>query len=254
MPEPVSEPVPPMSTSDPDSPAPMRIRARGRSFLALVLSPERPLPRWIEALDDQIARSAGFFMGKPVILDLGLLEPDDEGLAGLQEALRERGVRLIGVEGGNPDWPALAGWDWPAAFEGGRASGEVDLPEDGVETPDDAVPPKSARSGAVVYEESVRSGQTVINMEGDLVILGSVASGAEIAAAGSIHVYGNLRGRAVAGIGGAAAARIFVRRMNAELIAIDGYYMMAEEMAADMIGAPVQAMLDDERIVIRKLA
>ncbi|CAI9120891.1 septum site-determining protein MinC [Brytella acorum] len=229
--------------------APLRIRARGRSFLALVLSPERPLARWVEALDEQIARSAGFFAGKPVILDLALLDRSDEGLEGLQEKLVERGVQIVGIEGAARDWPALSGWTWPGSLEGGRASGAVDIPEEAVGRSGEAV--STGRS--LIVTEAVRSGQSVRNLEGDLVVIGSVASGAEIVAAGSIHVYGALRGRAVAGVGGRADARIFARRMDAELLAIDGYYMTAEEMGGELTGQSAQAMLAEERIIVRSV-
>ncbi|WP_369345740.1 septum site-determining protein MinC [Asaia prunellae] len=109
--------------------APMRIRARGRSFLALVLSPEAPLVSWLEGLDNQIARSVGFFSGRPVILDLGLVGQDTEGLDTLQADLKERGIHMIGVESADQNWTALAEWDWPAPLEGGRASGAVAFPE-----------------------------------------------------------------------------------------------------------------------------
>lgn len=236
--------------------APMVIRARGRSFLALVLAPERPIAEWVVALDAQIERSRGFFAGKPVILDLSLLEADDEGLPDLQSALLERGVRLVGIEGANPDWPALAAWDWPEALQGGRASGAVDLPADEDHQSGDpsVTGDLSSSQRTVIWEENIRSGQSVMNLEGDLVVLGSVASGAEIAASGSIHVYGTLRGRAVAGVGGQSEARVFARRMDAELIAVDGYYMTAEEMGDALAGASAQAFLQDERIVVRPLA
>ncbi|NVN12848.1 septum formation inhibitor MinC, partial [Nguyenibacter vanlangensis] len=91
---------------DESSPLP-RIRARGRSFLALVLSPEAALDDWLRGLDAQIARSPSFFVGKPIILDLGLLSADAEGLDGLLAALLARGVRIIAIEGGDRGWPAL---------------------------------------------------------------------------------------------------------------------------------------------------
>ena len=81
--------------------APMRIRARGRSFLALVLSPEAPLNLWLAGLDQQIVRSGGLFSGKPVILDLGLLAADTTGLTTLLDDIRSRGVRIISIEGGD---------------------------------------------------------------------------------------------------------------------------------------------------------
>ena len=75
----------------------------------------------------------------------------------------------------------------------------------------------------------MRSGQSIVFIEGDVTVLGSVGSGAEIVAGGSIHVYGTLRGRAMAGATGNARARIFCHRIEAELLAIDGYYKTADE-------------------------
>ncbi|GBQ63926.1 septum formation inhibitor [Ameyamaea chiangmaiensis NBRC 103196] len=234
-----------------ESPSPTRIRARGRSFLALVLSPEAPLDGWIAGLDAQIARSAQFFAGKPVILDLGLLGPDETGLASLLADIRERGVRVIGVEGADPAWTALRDWDMPTGFAGGRASGPVEIPDEAdAPTPPPEVSGAAARESLLI-EEPVRSGQSVLYPEGDVIVIGSVASGAEITAGGSIHVYGALRGRAIAGVGGHASSRIFAMAMHAELLAIDGFYMTADEMDATVTGAPAQALLEQERIVVR---
>jgi len=224
-----------------------QIRVRGRSFMALVLSPEPPLGSWLQGLDAQLAKSANFFANRPVILDLGLLGPDDEGLAGLFEALKQRGVRIISIEGAEPSWNALSGWDWPLGFEGGRATGPLDVPE---ETEEKA---RQASAPSLLIEEPVRSGQSIVFAEGDVIVIGSVASGAEVAAGGSIHIYGTLRGRAVAGLGGNRDARILCRRMNAELIAIDGYYMTAEDMAPALIGRSTHARLEDETLVLLAL-
>ena len=92
----------------------------------------------------------------------------------------------------------------------------------------------------------MRSGQSIIFPEGDVTVLGSVASGAEIVAGGSIHVYGTLRGRAMAGINGNSAARIYCQKIEAELLAIDGYYQTAEEFDAALRDRPAQAWLEGE--------
>ena len=97
--------------------------------------------------------------------------------------------------------------------------------------------------------QPVRSGQSVIFPEGDVTIVGSVASGAEIVAGGSIHVYGTLRGRAMAGTMGNATARIFCRKLEAELIAIDGFYKTAEDMEPGLRGRAVQIWLEGDKIV-----
>ncbi|MCQ8240326.1 septum site-determining protein MinC [Acetobacteraceae bacterium KSS12] len=215
--------------------------------MALVLSPEPPLGDWLRALDIQIAKSASFFEAKPVILDLGLVVPEEDGLAELVPALAARGVRLVGIEGADESWDATRDWDWPQTFSGGRAIGPVEVPEQ--ELPQ----PPAATSHTLLVEEPVRSGQSISHPDGDVVVMGSVASGSEVSAGGSIHVYGTLRGRALAGIGGNGDARILCRRMNAELIAIDGFYMTAEDMPADRVGRSVQAKLDGESLVLLPL-
>ena len=80
--------------------------------------------------------------------------------------------------------------------------------------------------------------------KGDVTVIGSVASGAEVFAGGSVHVYGTLRGRVVAGFTGNPAARVFCRRLEAELVAIDGVYRTADDMDAALRGRAVQAWLD----------
>lgn len=212
--------------------------------MALVLSPEPPLVGWVAALDTQIAKSAAFFEGKPVILDCGLLTAGEDGLADLVPALLERGIRLIEIEGADPQWPGTADWEWPRGYTGGRAVGAVEIPEEAL------APPPDPALASLVIDEPVRSGRSVSFPEGDVIIIGSVASGAEITAGGSIHVYGTLRGRALAGVGGNASARILCRRMNAELIAIDGFYMTADDMPAERIGQAIQARLDGESLVL----
>ena len=94
----------------------------------------------------------------------------------------------------------------------------------------------------------MRSGQSVVFMEGDVTVLGSVGSGAEIVAGGSIYVYGALRGRALAGATGNARARIFCHRVEAELLAIDSYYKTADEIEDSMRCRPAQAWLDGETL------
>ncbi|MFT8718377.1 septum site-determining protein MinC [Acetobacter sp.] len=223
-----------------------RIRAGGRSFLALVLTPEAPLDVWLAALDHQISRSAGFFAGKPIILDLTLVPLDTPDLSDLLPALEERNIRVIGIEGADRDEPVFAGWNWPEGLNGGRSTPAEEIPADETEEPE--LPP-----GTLIVEEPVRSGQQIIWADGDVVILGSVASGAEVSAGGSIHVYGTLRGRAIAGIVGRPTARIFARVMEPELLAIDGFYAIAEEMPQALIGKTAQAVLVDEVLTLKPL-
>jgi septum site-determining protein MinC len=238
------------------------IRIKGRSFLAVVLTPEAPLDDWIVQLDDLAARSAGFFLGRPVVLDVADLDIDRKGLTELIEQLGERNVRIMGIEGARP---SQVGPNMPPLMKGGRPAADVDVTEEEAPKVDlrnapepEAERPKAAAetravTQSIVINEPIRSGQSVIFPEGDVTVIGSVASGAEVIAGGSIHIYGTLRGRAMAGSLGNAQARIFCTKLEAELIAIDGIYKMAEDMDQDFNGRPVQLWLEGDIIMAETL-
>lgn len=218
------------------------LRIRGRSFLALVLTPEAPLTEWLARLDEQIKRSTFFFHGKPVILNLELLTGEEEGLEQLYHVLSQKNIQIVSIEGKPTLASAIASWPKNFIFSGGKNIDKL--------TP----PVKSQPVPCHVVDEPVRSGQTVFFPEGDVVITSSVASGAELVAGGSIHVYGVLRGRAIAGTSGQPNARIFANQMEAELLTIDGYYMTAEEIPAELIGKPAQVYLDSNIIQVKPLS
>jgi len=233
---------------------PRPIRLKGRSFLALALTPELPFEDWLMRLDDLAARSAGFFLRRPVVLDVDGLDIDRAELRTLVEALKARNVRVMGIEGARS---SLLGPDLPPAMTDGRPAGDIEAPEsEPVDAADPVVqaapvPDMPAPAGAtpsLVVTRPVRSGQSIFFPEGDVTIIGSVASGAEVVAGGSIHVYGPLRGRAMAGSTGNAAARIFCRKLEAELAAIDGFYKTADDMEPELRGKPVQIWLEGETI------
>jgi septum site-determining protein MinC len=114
-----------------------------------------------------------------------------------------------------------------------------------------AAPPEETPPAPVVsllLDAPVRSGQLIVHADGDVTVVGSVASGAEIVAAGSIHIYGTLRGRALAGAYGNQQARIFCRRLDAELMAIDGRYILADEIEPQFRKESIQAWLDGDEL------
>jgi septum site-determining protein MinC len=232
------------------------IRLRGRSIMALVLSPEAPLPGWLASLDAQIERAPNFFDNRPVIVDAGTLPTDTPDVAGLMRAIASRGIHIIGMEGAHPSWPGLEPWGRPLPGAG-KAGKPIDISEPAAPTPRPATsapqpapapaaPTAPTEPASLLIDHSIRSGQSIAFETGDITILGSVASGAEVVAGGSIHVYGALRGRAIAGLAGNASARIYCRKLHAELVAIDGVYQTAEDMPPDRIGAPSCAWLDGD--------
>ncbi len=215
--------------------------------MALVLSPEPPVEGWLNALEAQIARSPSFFEGRPVVLDLAALPREQPDVAGLLQGLSARGVRIIGTEGAHPSWQGLEAWA-PLHANSTRPARAVEVPDERR----NATPAESAHPEAntLLIDRPVRSGQSVVFDKGDVTIVGSVASGAEVISGGSIHVYGALRGRAIAGLTGNSRARIFCRRLEAELLAIDGVYQTADDMSATLRGRPVQAWLTGKAMTL----
>lgn len=214
--------------------------------MALVLAPEVPLNDWLDALDAQMERSPNFFDARPVVVDLGGVPREQHGVGEFLQLLERRGIRIIGTEGAHPAWEGIESW--------GRPLPASTKPAREVEAPHHAKPTgESGEVSALLIDQPVRSGQSVVFERGDVTVLGSVASGAEIMAGGSVHVYGTLRGRAIAGMSGNPNARIFCRKFQAELMAIDGVYQTADDMPAGMLGKAVQVRLDGEQLKISVL-
>jgi septum site-determining protein MinC len=189
---------------------------------------------WLAEIDATLASSPGFFVGKPVVLDLSGVDLSQGAIAHLVASLEQRNIRVLGIEGVEADRLSAS---MPPLLTGGRPC---------VVTRADSLPKPQAKpkSNSLLLDSPVRSGQSIIFPDGDVTVLGSVGSGAEIVAGGSIHVYGTLRGRAMAGVNGNPAARIYCQKIEAELLAIDGYYQTAEGIDASLRNRPAQAWLE----------
>ena len=133
------------------------------------------------------------------------------------------------------------------------ATKRLDIARQGATEPTVVKAPEAPRPVSLVVSESVRSGQSIVFREGDVTVIGSVSSGAEIIAGGSIHIYGTLRGRAFAGASGDPGARIFCRSLEAELLAINGLYRVADRLEQGLRGRPVQAWLEGKAIAMAPL-
>ena len=221
--------------------------------MALVLTPEPPLADWLVALDAQIYRSPTFFDARPVVVDLGALAREQQGVGEFLGLLEQRGIRVIGTESAHPSWEGVDAWGRPLPGAGkpnrpadAGVPAQAAMPEALVVPVQEIATPDTP--AALVIDHPVRSGQSIIFERGDVTILGSVASGAEVMAGGSVHIYGALRGRAIAGLAGNSKARVFCRKLQAELVAIDGVYQTADDMPPNLIGHAVQAWLDGEQM------
>ncbi|QIA21972.1 septum site-determining protein MinC [Mesorhizobium sp. AA22] len=237
------------------------IRFRARSFVAFTLTPEAPLSEWLESLDRWIGNSPGYFAGRPVVLNLNTLKPEVGQIEALVAELGLRGIRIYAIElDGNTALDA----NLPPVLIGAKeATAGLLMQADSKGRPEEAGKPEEGKAeqgkpedrqpeppATLMVKTPIRSGQSVFHAHGDVIVLGSVASGSEIVAAGSIHVYGTLRGRASAGVLGHSAARIFCRKNEAELLSVDGWYCTAEEMEPSLRGKAVQAFLEKDTLRI----
>jgi len=220
------------------------VRLRGRSYVAFVFVPTVPIQDWLQEIDATIARSPGFFVGRPVVIDLSSVDLSQSGISHLLASLGERNIRVLGVEGVEEARlsPAM-----PPLLSGGRDTTIAPA------APKKADAKATTKPTSLLLEQPVRSGQTIIFPEGDITILGSVGSGAEVVAGGSIHIYGALRGRAMAGVNGHASARIYCQKIEAELLAIDGFYQTADDIDEALRGKPAQAWLQGSSMRITAL-
>ena len=219
-------------------------RVEGGIFTVMVVGIVDPHdPALGPTIAEQVLRNPDFFANAPVVLDLkeSLACTSVADFVTLKTVLRRQRLIPVGVQ--NASAPQL------------RAALAVDLapfPSVGsrrgaarVETK-----PHGNGVGPRLVTRPVRSGQQIYARDGDLVVIGPVSAGAELVADGNVHVYGALRGRAIAGARGDGDARIFAQRLEAELLAIAGRYLVSEAIPPEHLKRPAQVALVEDRLQI----
>jgi len=200
-------------------------------------------------LVEKVKQAPSFFNNTPVVIDLeGLAEPP-KGLDGvdfnsLYELLRGHGMAPVGIRNGSPELQAVARQAGLPVLPDSRSSASA------VKKPErtELAPIRNR-----IINHPVRSGQQIYAADGDLIVLGTVSAGAELIADGNIHIYGTLRGRALAGVKGDIETWIFCHSLEAELISIAGRYRISEQIDSTDRGKAVQIHLVDDRLVIDHL-
>jgi septum site-determining protein MinC len=207
-----------------------------------------------EQLADKISKAPGFFQNAPVIIDLHAVQEeesddDDKGvdLVELVGLMRSYGLIPVAVRGGNPlqhETALSVNLGILTDTKPVRSKFSYTEPEP-VEV--------SAPSMTKIITQPIRSGQQVVALQGDLIILSTVSHGAEILAHRHIHVYGALRGRALAGVNGDIEARIFCQQLDAELISIAGQYQVNEDLPDTLRNKAAQIHLAENALKIEPL-
>ena len=215
---------------------------------------------------DRVSRAPNLFARAAVVLDFGGLSkaPGIEEARALVDGLRGAGVLPVALAYGTKEIEALSqqlGLPLLAKFRAQyeRADGDVPpappAPEPAKAKASEPAPKPAASNASpgLIQRAPVRSGQQVYADNRDLTVLSAVGAGAEVIADGSIHIYGPLRGRALAGAQGNEDARIFCREFHAELVAVAGHYKVLEDIPKELRGKAVQVWLEQGQLKLAAL-
>ncbi|WP_251976946.1 septum site-determining protein MinC [Salinicola avicenniae] len=208
-------------------------------------------------LTGKISQAPAFFQHTPVVLSVEQVDEPHLALERICAVCRAHKLLPVAVRGGSDPvkqsaWALGLGWFPPQENRPRAVEPRVVEPEEPAEA---ALPAGTVETmpGGRIHRGTVRSGQQVSAPEGDLVVIGAVNPGAEVLAAGNVHVYGPLRGRALAGIHGNREAGIFCHDLHAELLSIAGTYKRLEDIDPRMLGCSVQVQLKEDQLRISAL-
>ncbi|XTZ40121.1 septum site-determining protein MinC [Salmonella enterica] len=224
------------------------IELKGSSFTLSVVHLHDAKPDIIrQALEDKIAQAPAFLQHAPVVINVSALE-GPVNWAHLQEVISETGLRVVGISGCK-DIELKAEIEragLPILSEGKeQASRKASKSESAP-----VIPPKTKTR---LIDSPVRSGQRIYAPNCDLIVTSHVSAGAELIADGNIHVYGMMRGRALAGAGGDKEAQIFCTHLTPELVSIAGEYWLSDQIPAEFYGKAARLLVADNALTIQPL-
>ena len=207
------------------------------------------IPKISGILQTKINHAAQFFLNSPLVLDCQDLGDKCANLdfSALYKVVKSVGFVPVGVRNVPDDclkyikqseWAIMRAATKPSRQ---KNTGKIDNNE-----------PKANR--VEVISRPLRSGQQIYAPEGDVVILHQTSSGSEILADGSVHVYGTLRGRVLAGVNGEKSARIFCQSLQADLVAIAGCYQLLDDADTELKGQPAMIRLEAGKLIFEPLA
>lgn len=224
------------------------IELKGSSFTLSVVHLHDAKPEVIrQALEDKIAQAPAFLQHAPVVVNVSALEAP-VNWPQLQKTIAASGLRVVGISGCK-DTELKAEIEragLPLLTEGKeKAPRQVSAPE-----PAPVVTPVAKTR---LVDMPVRSGQRIYAPHCDLIVTSHVSAGAELIADGNIHVYGMMRGRALAGAGGDKEAQIFCTHLTPELVSIAGEYWLSDKIPAEFYGKAARLQLIDDALTIQPL-
>lgn len=224
------------------------IELKGSNFTLSVIHLHNAEPEVIRlALQEKLEQAPGFLKNAPVVINVATL-PGNANWKELQQVVVSAGLRVVGISGCRNESQKLAitHAGLPLLSEGKNRKA-VHEP---VKT---TKQPEVAHVKAQIISAPVRSGQQIYARNCDLVVTSSVSAGAELISDGNIHVYGMMRGRALAGASGDSQCQIFCTQLSAELVSIAGQYWLSDQIPSDYSGHAARVSLLDNVLTIQPL-
>ena len=227
------------------------IELKGSTFTLSVLHLTDMDPQQIkELLETKVAQAPQFFNFAPLVVNVERLEstPDFESL---KEIIEREDFVLVGITGARDEATKVAA---KAAGLAVMTAGKAVVPsQESAPQPVEREKEEPMLTPTKVHHGNVRSGQQIYAAGGSLVIIGTVGNGAEVIADDSIHIYGSLRGRALAGARGNTQARIYCQELDPELVSIAGTYQLSDALPKEMNGQHVHVHLEQDKLIFEKL-
>ena len=230
------------------------IEFKGSSFTLSVVHLHHSQPEVIrQALQDKINQAPAFLQNAPVVLNVSALNGDINWKQ-MQQAVSATGLRIVGVSGCKDDAlkKMIARAGLPVLTEGKENRKRAEEPAVEV-APPIVAPTAETASKTRIISTPVRSGQQIYARNADLIVTNSVSAGAELVADGNIHIYGMMRGRALAGASGERDSQIFCTNLAAELVSIAGEYWIMDQIPAEFFGKAARLCLKDGALTIQTL-
>ncbi|MFS2225587.1 septum site-determining protein MinC [Pantoea sp. B65] len=227
------------------------IELKGSSFTLSVVHLHHTQPEVVrQALQDKIDQAPAFLKNAPVVLNVATLS-GDVNWKQMQQAVISTGLRVIGVSGCKDEnlKRMITRAGLPVLAEGKEQKPAAETAPLIQAAP--PVEPLVAKTRVV--NTPVRSGQQIYARNADLIVTNSVSAGAELVADGNIHIYGMMRGRALAGASGDRDCQIFCTSLTAELVSIAGEYWIMDQIPAEFFGKAARLCLKDGALTIQTL-
>jgi len=231
------------------------IKFKGTSFTLSVIHIENDaaMANLHTFIADKVSQAPAFFKSAPVVVNVANLTEDID-FKTIQYVITQNGMNLVGIEGCQTAEQKLTVREAGLSVISNSAKNTATklVPSSEIKPEVQTVIVEKSVTKTIVHKGQIRSGQQIYAQDASLTVLGNISAGAEVIADGSIHIYGALRGRAIAGAKGDESAQIFCNKLDPELLSINGTYILSDAVQVEYLNAQAQINCINNKLEITK--